>query len=461
MAPKRGAQPRPSETETTANDPRDECDVRSPPAKKASARIIAETAAAARPCTHCCTAVVAGATERRSDAAADRAVATAQSATQTAGTAQASAPTMAEQQQQQHAAQHIGAHAHTAYSNAECATPAARGLRHMMRSAERGRDADRTHQSDREESPKAQQDAAHNPVHTAVDEAHPHSTPPLTREHAGQRPRADGQGGALRAPVLPYGPRTFNPTMCQQPSQVQQHDGDLEELSMRVAAMPGDDTNAAADAAIGCPTPPNPTQEPSALDEPAPSPSYPLSPLPNPQTLVFKITHGAAQRGGSISDELFLKIKDMTGYPDSRFNLFTTKEAQYQALFRATHTHILSSTHTPPHPPPRGGPSVGQRAQEGAAAPARPLAGAGRRTGPPPGTQGKGQRLERLGGAPEKGERPSPRRRPHGLESGEREGVTHLSLLYAAQRLPRTEHHYHRHTQGGPDRPTPPHQDNG
>ena len=343
-APKRGAQPRPSETETTAYDPRDECDVRSPPAKKASDRIIAETAAAARPCTHCCTAAVAGATERRSDPAADRAVATAQSATQTAGTAQASAPTMAEQQQQQHAAQHIGAHAHTAHSNAECATPAARGLRHMMRSAERGRDADRTHQSDREESPKAQQDAAHNPVHTAADEAHPHSTPPLTREHAGQRPRADGQGDALRAPVLPYGPRTFNPTMCQQPSQVQQHDGDLEELSVQVL---------------------------------------------------------------------------------------------------------------------RGGPSVGQRAQEGAAAPARPLAGAGRRTGPPPGTQGKGQRLERLGGAPEKGERPTPRRRPHGLESGEREGVTHLSLLYAAQRLPRTEHHYHSHTQGGPDRPTPPHQDHG
>ena len=355
MAPKRGAQPRPSDTETTAHDPRDECDVRSPPAKKASDRIIAETAAAARPCTHCCTAAVAGATERRSDPAADRAVATAQSATQTAGTAQASAPTMAEQQQQQHAAQHIGAHAHTAHSNAECATPAARGLRHMMRSAERGRDADRTHQSDREESPKAQQDAAHNPVHTAADEAHPHSTPPLTREHAGQRPRADGQGDALRAPVLPYGPRTFNPTMCQQPSQVQQHDGDLEELSMRVAAMPGDD--------------------------------------------------------------------------------------RVQVL--------------------RGGPSVGQRAQEGAAAPARPLAGAGRRTGPPPGTQGKGQRLERLGGAPEKGERPTPRRRPHGLESGEREGVTHLSLLYAAQRLPRTEHHYHSHTQGGPDRPTPPHQDHG
>ena len=395
MAPKRGAQPRPSDTETTAHDPRDECDVRSPPAKKASDRIIAETAAAARPCTHCCTAAVAGATERRSDPAADRAVATAQSATQTAGTAQASAPTMAEQQQQQHAAQHIGAHAHTAHSNAECATPAARGLRHMMRSAERGRDADRTHQSDREESPKAQQDAAHNPVHTAADEAHPHSTPPLTREHAGQRPRADGQGDALRAPVLPYGPRTFNPTMCQQPSQVQQHDGDLEELSMRVAAMPGDDTNAAPDAAIGCPTPPNPTQEPSAPDEPAPS--YPLSPLPNPH-----------------------------------------------------HVQVL-----------RGGPSVGQRAQEGAAAPARPLAGAGRRTGPPPGTQGKGQRLERLGGAPEKGERPTPRRRPHGLESGEREGVTHLSLLYAAQRLPRTEHHYHSHTQGGPDRPTPPHQDHG
>mmetsp|Transcript_5657 Transcript_5657/g.18211 ORF Transcript_5657/g.18211 Transcript_5657/m.18211 type:complete len:322 (-) Transcript_5657:1105-2070(-) len=206
MAPKRGAQPRPSENETTANDPRDEYDVRSPPAKKASARIIAETAAAARPCTHCCTAVEAGATERRSGAAEDRAVATAQSATQTACTAQASARTMAEQQQQQHAAQHIGAHAHTADSNAECATPAARGLRHMMRSAERGRDADRTHQSDREESSKAQQDAAHNPVHTAGDEAHPHSPTRPRRVGAGAAGRAAGSGAPARLGHVRLGP---------------------------------------------------------------------------------------------------------------------------------------------------------------------------------------------------------------------------------------------------------------